>query len=411
MNSSFYNGVSGIKTMQNALDLWGDNIANVNTVGYKTYVPEFSTLFSQVMTGGSSTTVTSEPGYGTRIGATALDVSEGSLITTDSNYDLAIEGDGWFGVKTLSGDTYFTRNGGFTRDASGYLVDQSGNFLLGTSANNISNGVVTPKQSVDIASTTGQTPLQLPTLLTYPATPTTKITVKSNLSPEAEAAHLVGQIIKADGSKQTVDLQFAKSATQPTTGSSWDITARLGDVTNPDETVTGTLTFDGIGALTSSSNLTIGGVTVDFGSLYSGLTSIVGVSADSSLIHDGYDKGALIGYAIDNEGTITASFDNSRSSVIGKIPLFHFQNDQGLGRAGDTLYSATVNSGKPIFFADSSGQFIQGGDIVANRLEASNVSLAKALTELIVIQKSYASNANAITTSDQLLQKAINMKK
>ena len=106
-----------------------------------------------------------------------------------------------------------------------------------------------------------------------------------------------------------------------------------------------------------------------------------------------------------------AEFSNGKSALVAKIAVYHFQNDQGLNKIGESLFRYSSNSGKPIFYTDKNGNAIQGTRILANKLETSNVVFATALTELIVMQKGFDASSKSITTSDQMIQNAINMKR
>jgi len=148
MNSSFYNGISGVKTHQFGMDVWANNITNINTAGFKYATPEFSTIFSQSLNEQFGAASTNDNGLGSTKVASAVNMSSGSLVKTDSQFDLAINNKGFFGISDNGGNVYYTRNGAFNRDAEGNLVDTFGNYVLGQSANNISNGVITDDKMI-----------------------------------------------------------------------------------------------------------------------------------------------------------------------------------------------------------------------------------------------------------------------
>ncbi|MCF6200522.1 MAG: flagellar hook-basal body complex protein [Hydrogenimonas sp.] len=432
MNVAFYNGVSGTKTHQNGIDIWGYNIANVNTTGFKSNTPEFSSIFASTLSETSSAAVSSQVGYGSKLSSTAIDLSQGTLQQSDNPLDLAIQGDGWFGISGINNKQLFTRNGTFGTNAEGYIVDGNGNYLLGTSANNIIFGAdpEDPAKSiailsdqvdtVELTSPDAQGRLQLPERMYYPPEASTKVEFKANLPVD----YLPGQqfntkagLIAPDGTKHTLTVEYIKSAQQPQLGSAWEYRAYIDDETAPYSEVTGRLEFDENGGLrTIPAQFTIdnygGAVEVTLGtSAYDGLVSIAGAEIATTSNADGFPEGYLSGYRIDQEANIIASFDNGRTSAIGKVAVFHFQNDQGLEKAGANTYIESSNSGKPTFFTDENGKTVLGAQVINNALENSNVSLATALTELIVMQKAFDASAKSITTSDQMIQKAINMKK
>ncbi|WP_457594542.1 flagellar hook protein FlgE [Hydrogenimonas sp.] len=431
MNQSFYNGIAGTKSHQSGIDIWGNNIANVNTVGYKANTPEFSTIFSQALVDGGGAT-SDEIGFGSQLHSTAIDMSQGTVQQSDNPLDLAIQGDGWFGVSGMNNRQFFTRSGLFSTNAEGYITDGYGNFLLGTSANNIGT-MVDPEDpnkqiavlnesvtSVNLSSPEAQGKLQLPARMYYPPEPSTVAEFKANLPVD----YLPGQrynvragLIAPDGTKHTLTVTFTKSAQQPALGSAWEYRAYIDDEAAPYSEVTGTLEFDEQGGLrTVPATFTIDNygqpVEVTLGtSRYDGLVSIAGADIATSANADGFPEGYLNGYRIDQEANIVASFNNGRLSAIGKVAVFHFQNDQGLEKAGSNIYMSSPNSGAPTFFTDEEGNTVLGAQVINNALENSNVDLTTALTELIVMQKAFDANAKSITTSDQMIQKAINMKK
>ncbi len=432
MNRSFYNGLSGTKTQQSGIDIWGYNIANVNTVGYKTNLPEFSSIFAQTLAEGSGSTTSDQIGLGSKLNSTAISMSQGALQQSDNPLDMAIQGDGWFGVSGINNKQFFTRNGLFTTNADGYIIDGYGNFLLGTSANNI-DYITDPEDpaksiavlnksvpSVELSLPQAQSKLQLPERMYYPPEASTKAEFKANLPVDyqpGQTFNTKSELIAPDGSKHTLTISFTKSETQPTLGSAWDYKAYIDNETEPFSEVTGKLEFDEHGGLkTVPAKFTIdnhgGAVEVTLGtSAYDGLVSIAGADIATSSIADGFPEGYLNGYRIDQDANIIASFNNGRQSAIGKVAVFHFQNDQGLEKAGSNLYTTSSNSGEPLFFKDDEGNSVLGAQVINNALENSNVNLNTALTELIVLQKAFDASAKSITTSDQMLQKAINMKK
>jgi flagellar hook protein FlgE len=260
--------------------------------------------------------------------------------------------------------------------------------------------------------------------------------------------HFTTSLISPEGDKNTLDMTFVKRVPQQQSGSVWDATIQIlkdedikYDPTidyNPtkykvDKTAqkvytiidskTGVVSFDSDGALLSNTipTLSNGGVSLELNlgsplsastpdSGYDGLTALKNNNFANSVHANGQVEGFLSGYGINENGEIVADFTNGESVPVAKIGLFHFQNDEGLSNLGDSLFAYSENSGKPTFYQDKNGNFFNNSKIVSHSLEESNVSLSNALTELIVLQKAYDANAKSITTSDQMIQKAINMK-
>ena len=566
MNSSLYNGISGIKTSQFYMDVIGNNIANISTNGYKGSTAEVSSLFSSILL-GTHNSYANDDGLGAQSLTTALDMSEGVLENTDNAFDLALNGEGWFGVLGSDGNTYYTRAGNFSLDGSGNLVDGNGNYLLATSGNNMatttldqatldkfgkyytgtgsSNATpyaITPLEDVPLGSVGKQSKVTLPDLLYYPPIPTTAVSYGANLDPtvtvdavtlalnsadypatvtptasgtvslsgtvsnttaalnpqegdiislvltdvngntqtintkldsnlawsisnsdvsgldlsgdltvtsatvqtEQEVAtkkHFTTGIIGANGNSDIVDMTFTKVVPQGTSGTTWNADVKIltyyedydstktydpslysidtstNKVYQIVDEQTGTLTFGGSGQLTSNTLSTLNNsgtpLTLDLGTIggYDGLISSTSIEKSNVATANGTKEGFLKGYAMDGNGNVVAEFTNGKSSAIAKVAVYHFQNDQGLTSDGSNLFSESSNSGKAIFYTDANGESFLGTDILSNKLEGSNVSLATALTELIVVQKSFTASSKSITTSDELLQNAINMKK
>ena len=183
MSISFYNGMSGAKIFEEAIDIWGDNIANINTVGFKENIPEFATIFSSAL---SSSAVTSDMGMQNTIQSTAMDTSMGALKKTDNPFDLAIGGKGWFKV-SYNKEEYYTKNGTFTRDKDGYLVNDSGAYLLVANAGNIiktKNGYEINRNidTHNLITTKKLSPISLPNNLILPALPTKNVKISLNLN-------------------------------------------------------------------------------------------------------------------------------------------------------------------------------------------------------------------------------------
>ena len=126
---------------------------------------------------------------------------------------------------------------------------------------------------------------------------------------------------------------------------------------------------------------------------------------------NGKEKGDLVGYNINNKGEVVATFTNGEQSSVAAIAIYHFTNDKGLERINGSRFEESSNSGRAMFYKDQNGNAITGSQVLNNRLENSNVEMEVGLTELIVMQRSYDANAKSITTADEMIQKAINMKK
>ena len=566
MNSSFYNGVSGTKSQQYGIDVWANNISNINTIGYKGSTPEFSTYFSTAMTDSYFEGTVNDLGYGSRLSETSTDMSQGIFQLTDNVFDLALDNEGWFGVQSRNSQTLYTRAGAFSIDRNGDMVDVDGNYLLGTSGGNITPTTLSPEimeqfgryygkntnelgdanqitnvTDIVLGSVEGQTKINLPDVLYLPPEATTTVTYSANLDPkiiinatqidldsadivsdpintvnqtlsingtvsnttalqnpkESEVVlvtitdingntvearptldtnlnwvitdkdvssldtsnplvttaklqtvqeipnveHFTSTVISPTGEKDVLDMTYTKRVPQPVLGSVWDgviqvltffekydpsvtydptlykVDEPAGKVYEIVDQQNAVVEFTGNGAILSSTIPTMsnGGtpLTIDVGqtNTFTGFVSNINLNKGRSETHDGYVSGLLKSYGMDGRGNVIAEFDNGRSTPVAKVAVYHFQNDQGLEMIEGTMFRQSANSGNAIFYTNENGESIQGSQVFSNRLENSNVVFATALTELIVMQKAFDASAKSITTSDQMIQNAINMKR
>ena len=415
MMQAFYTGITGITSSQGGMDVVSDNLANISSVGFKQSEVEFASIYGKSLDRAGLEGSINTPGYGSRIHATTTNLSQGTLIQGSRNTELAIYGDGWFGVKDASGNTLYTRNGDFNFDASRDLVTYRGDRVLGTLGDNIADGRLTEElSSVALASVAAQEPLNFPETLTYPAEPTSEVKFFGNLNVQ-EPTHIISaRAISPNGDRNSVSLTFTKSNPQPPTGVAWDIVAKVSssDGTVVYDTVQGSATFSENGEMISYTLDPVDNdgakVTLDLGEGFSGVFSNDS-SASLSSTANGLEEGDLVGYGINEDGNVIAAFSNGRSSAVGKIAVYHFQNDQGLERVSGSQFAQSANSGEPIFFKDVNGNNVTGANILTYKLENSNVKMEVALTELIIYQNSFDANSKSISTSDQMIQKALQM--
>jgi len=224
-----------------------------------------------------------------------------------------------------------------------------------------------------------------------------------------------GDIIDSQGNKNNLKFDFIKTKSTNNT-TTWSATITE---TSPDGAIISTTKQDFIfnkdGGLLTPTSLSINNngtsTNIDFGGNFNGLTSFAKENTGYQYSQDGLLGGSLDSYDIDEKGRIIANFSNGKAGVIGAIPIFHFQNEQGLDNLGGQNFTETSNSGKAFTYKDAEGNYLLGAKIKDYALETSNVSLSNALTELIVLQKAFGANAKSITTSDQMIQKAIDMKR
>lgn len=247
-------------------------------------------------------------------------------------------------------------------------------------------------------------------------------TAKINTTKEAaNQEKFVTELLNADGTKNKLELTLTKRVPQGANGTVWDAAATVKDASGAVVSNTnGELNFDYEGRLVNStlSALDNNGsqIELDFGTpvaagqIYSGVTS-TSQAKSISIAQDGVREGILKDYYTNDSGNILAQFTNGQVRSVGKVALYHFQNEQGLAKMGDNIYSQSANSGAAFFYKDAGGKSIYGAKLASSMLEQSNVDLAQALTEVIVTQKAYDANAKSITTSNEMLQRAIELKR
>ena len=415
MTQAFYSGISGLQTNSTGINVLSDNLSNINTVGYRGYNVEFASLFeSDVSTGTNGSSI----GLGTKLQTTSMLQTTGVLQLSDRSTDLAIDGNGWFGVQGNDKPIY-TRDGTFTFDANSDLVTVDGFHVLGTMAGNISADDILTEvvPEVPLGNVTNQQKLRFPKTLTFPPIPTTKAKFFANVGVDPVVRTISASVIDGNSNKNELRLAFTKNPVQAPPGSQWTVTATtqsLDGVTVFD-TKTGSVNFSSSGELLSNTLTTIDNngtpVTIDLGTGYDGITSINRPVIPGSSLADGTVGGDLEGYTINANAEVIATFTNGRQSSVGKIALFHFRNEQGLDRLSGSRFQETPNSGKATFFKDANGKNIIGANILNFKVEGSNYNMAQGLTELIVMQRAYDANSKSITTADQMIQKALSMSK
>lgn len=441
MTQGYYAGITGIQTHQYGIDVIADNLANVGTTAYKSTTTEFADLFSKVI--GNNTPTYNDVGHGVKLQATSFQMQQGALMPSERFNDLALEGNGWFGVVSEK-ETSYTRAGNFVFDeyqktpgdvnsSVARLTTTDGKYVTGTMLTNHSydekfdygdktvNGVTgayvvtNATNEVELKEVDSQGILEFPTRLAYPVEPTTKAQFFGNLPPDNQLHTISANVISGNNEQNHLKLTFTQSATQPTTGVAWDIVATVtsNDGSKVYDTQTGQAIFDGRGGLSSCSITSVDNdgmpVAVDLGSSFKGVISIDGLAASGSSRSDGVSGGVLTQYGINQNGVIVADFSNGRQSAIGRIAVYHFQNDQGLNREGGTYYQESADSGKPMFWRDADGNAITGAIVRSGNLETSNVRVDVGLTDMIIMQRAYQANSKIITTVDEMIQKAISM--
>ena len=396
MLRSLYSGISGLRAHQTMLDVTGNNIANVNTAGFKSSTTQFQDTLSQMTQGASAPQGESggsnpaQIGLGVRVAGVSTNFAQGSSQSTGRATDMMISGDGFF-VTSKGGQQLFTRAGSMTFDAASQLVTPDGGILQGWTANN--SGVV------DQAGAIGDITLNPNTMI---ATPTTKVTLDGNLPSDAAVGspdlQRVVKVYDATGAARDVTLTFSKTATGWSAAGS-DANGATASVTL-NQNADGTLTPSGPFQLGAGASA----ITVD-------LSKVSGYATMNSLTvagQNGAAVGKLESFTLGNDGSLIGSFSNGTKQVLAKIALAKFTNPAGLEKAGGSSYVATANSGNVQLGAAGDPGI---GTLAGGSLEMSNVDLSQEFTNLIVAQRGFQANARIITTSDEVLQELTNLKR
>ncbi|QDB78173.1 flagellar hook protein FlgE [Georgenia sp. 311] len=412
MLRSLFSGISSLRSHQTMLDVTGNNIANANTTGFKSSRTQFEDTLSQMIQapgapqGQNGGTNPAQVGLGVRVAGISTDFTPGAAQQTGRSLDMMIDGDGFFVVNGGGGEQLYTRNGAFSLDATGQLVTASGARVMGWAAD--ANGVVNANGPLS--------PLSLPVTTTMGARATSTVTFGGNLpadakvadptaTPPVEATTLLRsiEVYSADGTPTPVDVSFTLQASSPSATWAVSVADRSGT-----QLGTGTVTFNANGSLQNVTlpPVTVGGsaVTLDLGAL-TGFAALTTVEASGQ---DGQGAGVLQSFAMASDGTLIGSFSNGLKRAVGQVAVSTFANSGGLEKAGGSMLRASVNSGDPqVGVAGQGGR----GDLTGGALEMSNVDLSQEFTNLIVAQRGFQAGSRVITTSDELLQELVNLKR
>jgi flagellar hook protein FlgE len=430
--SSMNSGVSGLKAESDALGVTGDNIANVNTSGFKAQRAVFEDVLGHSILAGTSSGL---PGSGVRVGDVQQMFTQGTLSNTGVSTDVALNGDGFFVVKgTVDGvsSDFYTRAGEFAIDKDGKLTNTGGLKVQGYQANG------------DGTFAASLTDVTAPTAA-LPARETTAINITANIDSSApvitaawdpqDPANTANfsttmSIYDSLGNAHTADVYFRKTA-----DNAWDYHVLVpGADLNPPvvgnaEIGSGALTFTTAGALNSETVTTAvaatwgggaaptpaAGISVDFGTSIAdggtgldGTTQFAGPSNVSSQKQDGYASGDFSGVSVDGQGVVTGLYTNGQKIAMSQLGIAKFRSNDGLGRAGQNLWIATRESGTAAMGTAGSGG---RGATTGGALEGSNVDLASEFVSMIQHQRSFSANSKTITTADEMLQELINIKR
>ncbi|MEW6184296.1 MAG: flagellar hook protein FlgE [Thermodesulfobacteriota bacterium] len=429
MLTSLYSGISGLNANSTSMDVIGDNIANLNTTAFKSSRVNFGDVLSQTMIGSAGS---SQIGRGVAVKSVSTLFTQGSFEATGNALDLAIDGDGLF-IVTDGTNRFFTRAGQFALDKNQKVVNSDGFILQGYQADE--TGTVTGtvgditffnQQSQPVSTTEANLSVNLDATETIQ---TDAFTLDGNgdgvVNDPANYNHCTTmQIYDSLGGTHDVTMYFCKTA-----DGTWDVHYVHQDPTDPDLLVdagTQTLTFNTEGALTDDNEAAINfdfgtgvlnpqPITFNYGtSIAEGGTGLDGTTQYASDFsvnqqsQDGYGAGTVSSISIAEDGLITASFTNGRTRTVGQIALARFNDPSSLIKMGGNLYAETYDSGQALIGRPETSGL---GRILSHTLEASNVDLAQEFVKLISAQRAFQANSRIITTTDEMMQELVNIKR
>jgi flagellar hook protein FlgE len=411
--SGFSIALTGLNADTTALNVVGNNLANLNTSGYKDTTVSFQDLVSSLADSSN------QVGAGVSSPLTQKQFTQGSITLSGGAFDAAIQGDGFFVVTNSAGNTLYTRAGNFQLDAQGNLETVTGDKVQGWSS---AGGVLNTTGAVGNI-TIPENSIQTPT-------PTSNFSLDMNLNSDGTVGNTTGtfsapiQVVDSLGATHTLTATFTKSA-----AGSWNYAVTVpgqdlasGTAGTPSSVATGTITFDANGQLTTpaagapvSVKLTgladgAADLTMNW-NLYkpdgsSTMTQFSQPSALSGSSQDGIAAAQVTQVAIANGGEVIAHYSNGTQQIVGQVALASIANPESLVSVGQNDYELGGDSAAPaVGTAGSGGR----GTIQAGALEGSTVDIATEFTNLIVYQRSYQANSRVITTLDQLTQDLLQM--
>jgi len=413
MLQSFYTAITGLNGNQQWLNVISDNIANVNTIGFKSERVTFEDLIAHSLTTfANNTPKNTEIGGGSFIALTTKDFSQGSFMNTNSPTDLALDGEGFFMVKDNQGTVYYTRAGQFRLNADGDLVNVDGMKLQGWTLDNNGN-IAGALDKINVPYAINPTITTKINLVEPTNLDSRSNVISATFDPtNSTTFNYVNSMTIYDslGNPHTLSFYFQKT-NESSTGSTWKVYVYMdNDLTT--QVGSSTLNFDTNGNLTSGSPFTLSLT------LTNGATSPQVISVDVSKIkqvasdfifyanQDGFAKGDLIGVAVAEDGIIKGMYSNGNVKNIARLAVATFKDKEMLVRKGNNLYLPNTQTFTPIITPGGILSKVRSGF-----LELSNVDISREFINLITAQRAYQANARVITTDDQILQEAMNIKR
>jgi flagellar hook protein FlgE len=415
--TSFSSALSALNANTTAIDVVGNNLANLSTTGFKSSAVAFRDLVTQSLGAGLGET---QVGFGTGVPLTTRQFTQGALQATSGVLDAAIQGDGFFVLQDSAGAQLFSRAGNFQVDAQGHLLSAAGDSVLGWTQNNGQVNTNGPIGAITVPVGTLQAPRA-----------TSTFSLDMNLNAAAAVGSTDGtfsypmEVIDSLGTSHVLTITFNKTG-----GGAWDYSVSIpgedltgGTAGTPSVLTTGQLTFDSSGNLTSpdvtgrlinipATGLVDGAADLSVNwDLYDAsnaprLTQFAQLSAVSSNGQDGQPAAQLVRVGLSDGGNILAQYSNGQQTVVGQLAMAGIRNPESLIAVGDNNFQSSSLTATPAIGVPNTGG---RGKILGGELEASTVDIAKEFTNMIVYQRGYEANAKVVNTADQLSQDTMNL--
>jgi flagellar hook protein FlgE len=416
--SSFAIPLSGLEAASDSLNVIANNLANLNTDGFKDQTLTFGDVFAQIQ-GASGNGDPIQIGGGVQVGSTISNFSNGGLNSTGVAANMALQGNGFFVVNN-NGNTSYTRDGDFSVNSAGQIEDASGDLVMGFQAN--AAGQVTAGGAL--------APISVNSTATLPAQATTTFSTTTNLQADSAAGTTFSTplaVVDSLGVTQNLSINYTAGATP----NSWNYTITLPasatGATAATTLTSGTMTFNSSGNLESTTPAesaagTITGIKItgladgaapmnltwnlNSSSGTPTITQQDSASATTATDVSGYASGTLTGFSVPSNGTVEGTFSNNQTLALGQVAVANFANPEGLTQGSNGSFQATTASGAAVVGVAGDGG---NGTITGGSVEQSNVNLSTEFSNMIVAQQSYEANAKALTTLDQVSQATIQM--
>ncbi len=413
MIGSLFAGISGLNANSTAMTVIGDNIANVNTTAFKSNRSSFANVLSQSLQGSGGNDI----GRGVTFWGTTPTWSQGTVENTANPTDMAINGRGFFMVNDESGQAFYTRAGEFAFDRNGDLRNPDGLAVQGYEVTAVApDGTLTLGAIMDIG---------VPSESTSPPFATDEFTMDINLDAGAAVGdtYSTSQVFYDSlGNAVPVTYTFTNTG-----ANAWTVGASVPATAGGPVTINGLatipVTFNASGVMTApaadaavSITLTNGAASpqavnwdlYDAAGSLGDITGYASTSVTTFQTQNGYPAGSLRGVSVDEAGVLTGSYSNGQVTPLYQVALADFPSYYGLSKMGNNLYEESLASGQALPGTATSGRL---GGISPSAVEMSNVDLAQEFVKMITTQRAFQANSRVITTSDEILNELINIKR